>query len=159
MVLCLAEPAVRFFWCWLLFFILLLLFIHFQATLPCHRHSILASQAREGLHQIWAPPWLLLIAFAFSSTADAMILGAFFTHRYFFYLTLLPQIFYSSWVCQGLPESRQFFLEVCRASCWSSKHKPGPSLCLIHSNPETSFSEEFAFKFYQILYEIPVVKV
>ena len=24
----------------------------FQATLPCHRHSTLASQTREGLHQL-----------------------------------------------------------------------------------------------------------
>ena len=24
----------------------------FQATLPCHWHSTLASQAREGLHQL-----------------------------------------------------------------------------------------------------------
>ena len=37
-------------------------FLHFRATFPCHRHSTLASQAREGLHQLWALPWLLLVA-------------------------------------------------------------------------------------------------
>ena len=51
---CLGEPPGR--------FLLLLFFIHFcssfcccssfhfHTTLPCHRHSTLASQAREGLH-------------------------------------------------------------------------------------------------------------
>ena len=29
------------------------------------------------------------------------------------------------------------FLESCRASYWSSKHRPGPSVCLIHSNPQS----------------------
>ena len=37
-------------------------------------------------------------------------------------------------VYQGFP-GRKFFLEVCRATYWSSKHRPGPSVCLIHSNP------------------------
>ena len=54
-------------------------------------------------------------------------------------------------VYQGFPGSRQFFLQVCRASYWSSKQRPGPSICLIHSNPQTSNSERFSFKFYYIL--------
>ena len=52
---------------------------------------------------------------------------------------------------QDLPESQLFFLEVCKASYWSSKHRPGPSVCLIHSNPQSSCSEQFSFKFYQAL--------
>ena len=44
-----------------------------------------------------------------------------------------------------------YFLESCRASYWSSKHRPGPSVCLIHSNPQSSYSERFSFKFYHIL--------
>ena len=47
--------------------------------------------------------------------------------------------------------ARQFFLKVCRASYWLSKHTPGPSVCLIHSNPQSSCSERFSFKFYHIL--------
>ena len=39
--------------------------LHFPATFPCHRHSTLASQAREGLHQPWVLPWLLLVALLF----------------------------------------------------------------------------------------------
>ena len=47
-------------------------FLHFWATFPCHRHSTLASQAREGLHQPWALHWLLSVALllpVFSITA------------------------------------------------------------------------------------------
>ena len=69
----------------------------------------------------------------------------------FFTLRPLTDIFDSTCVYQGFPGSRQFFLEVCRASYWSSKHRPGPSVCLIHSNPQTSYSERFIFKFYHIL--------
>ena len=54
-------------------------------------------------------------------------------------------------IYQGFPRSRQFFLEICRASYWSSKHRTGPSVCLIHSNPQTSYSERFSFKSYHTL--------
>ena len=66
---------------------------HFQATLPSHWHSTLASQAREGLHQLWALPWLLLIAFSFSSTASTIVLSGHFLPTGFFYFKLLPDIF------------------------------------------------------------------
>ena len=54
-------------------------------------------------------------------------------------------------VYQHFPGSRQFFLEVCRASYWSSKRRPGACVCLIHSNPQTSCSARFSFKFYYVL--------
>ena len=114
-----------------MFFILLLLFfIHFQATLSCHRHSNLASKAREGLHQFWALPWVLLIAFSFSSTGSATVLSGHFLPVGVFYLTLLPDILGTTCFYQGLPGSWQFFLEVWRASYWSSKHRPDPSVSL-----------------------------
>ena len=72
--------------CWCCIFI-------FQATLPCQRHSTLASQAREGLHQLWALPQLLLIASSFSSTVSATVLSGHFLPTGVFYLTLLPDIF------------------------------------------------------------------
>ena len=52
----------------------------------------------------------------------------------FFTLCSFTDIFDSTCIYQGLPGSRQFFLEVFRASYWSSKHKPGSSVCLIYSN-------------------------
>ena len=92
----------------LLFFIYLHLsmFFHFvgvvslfdsQVTLLCHWHSTLASQTREGLHQLWALPWLLLIAFSFSSTASAPVLSGHFLPTGVFYLTLLSNILAHIW--------------------------------------------------------------
>ena len=54
-------------------------------------------------------------------------------------------------VYQGFTGSQQFFLEICRASYWFSKHRPGPSVCLVLSNPQSSYSKRFSFKFYHIL--------
>ena len=34
------------------------------------------------------------------------------------------------------PWGRQFNLKVSRPSCWSSKHSPGPAICLNHNNPQ-----------------------
>ena len=153
----------NFLWCWLLFFISLLfwwcwllLFLHFWATFPCHRHATLVSQACEGLHQLWALPWLLSIALLLRHifTASATVLSGHFLPTGVFYLTLFPHIFARTCFCQGLPGSQQFFLEVFRASCWSSKHRLGLSVCLIHSDAQHWYSEEFAFKSYQILPKI-----
>ena len=155
MLLCLGEPPVRFFCCCCWF--LMCIFIcrcssfcfcfsfYFQATSPCHRHSTLASQALEGLLQLWAQSRLLLIAFSFSSTTNATDLSRHLLSTDVFYLTLLPNIFGTTCFYQGLPGSRQFFLEVCRASYWSSKHRPGPSVCLIHSNPQSFIHLKFVF--------------
>ena len=45
----------------------------------CHRHSILTSQTREGLHQLIVLSWRLLsIAFAFPSPASAIVLSGHF---------------------------------------------------------------------------------
>ena len=66
---------------------------------------------------------------------------AFFTHRRF-----LPSAPSAIFLTQ-----HAFFLEVCRASYWSSKLRSGPPACLNHSNPQSSHSEQFSFKFYNIL--------
>ena len=57
----------------------------FQATLPCHWHSTLASQTREGLHQLWALPRLLSITFSFSSATSATVLSGHFLPTGLFY--------------------------------------------------------------------------
>ena len=72
-------------------------------------------------------------------------LQAFFTLRPF--PTFLPQ---PAFIKVSL-RAGSFFLEVCRASCWFSKHRPSLSIYLIHSNPQPWYSEEFVFKSYQIL--------
>ena len=74
----------------------------------------------------------------------------FFTHRRFLPYTPSPHFCHNLllsrplWEPAVLPWSLQ-------ASCWSSKHRPRPSICLIHSNPQSWYSEEFVFKLYQIL--------
>ena len=162
MALCLGEPPRRFLWYWLSFwssfhfciFILLLFFIcrfssfRFQATLPCHRHSTLYSQAHEGLHQLWALPRLLLIAFSFSSTVSAMALSGHFLPTDIFYLTLLHRHF--NLRLSKHPWEPEFFLEVCRASYWSLKHRSGPSVCLIHSNPQSFLHPLYKFVFIHV---------
>ena len=44
-----------------------------------------------------------------------------------FYLAVLPAF-------SRIPWGQQFNLKVSRASCWSSKHSPSPTICLNHSN-------------------------
>ena len=50
-----------------------------------------------------------------------------FYSQAFFYLALFTAF-------SRLPWGQQFNLTVSRASCWSSKHSPGPTICLNHSN-------------------------
>ena len=75
-----------------------------------------------------------------------------------FYLELLPDIFGTTCFYQGFPGSRQLFLEICRASYWSSKHRPGPSVCLIHSNPQSFIHLKFVFMHVNIAKVLLVVK-
>ena len=84
-------------------------------------------------------------SFRYLLTASAKVLSGHFLPTGVFYLTLLPDIFGTTCFYQGLPWSRQFFLEVCRASYWSSKHRSGPSVCLIHSNPQSFIHLKFVF--------------
>ena len=91
MVLCLGEPPADVFDvdCCCCFFPYWR-FLRFRTTFPCHRHSNLASQVREGLHQLWALPWLLSVALYlpdFSVTvlprAQQFWLGIFYTQALF----------------------------------------------------------------------------
>ena len=61
---------------------------------------------------------------------------AFFTLRHF--LSYTPSCFF-----QGFPGNRQFNLKVSKASCWSSKHSPGPAISLNHSNPQKFYTGRF----------------
>ena len=101
------------------------------------------------------PPWVLrpvkastsseLYPDYFSSTASATVLSGYFLPTGIFYLTLLPNIFATTCFYQGLPGCWQFFHEVWRASYWSSKPRPSPSVCLIHSNRQSFIHLKFVF--------------
>ena len=74
--------------------------------------------------------------FRYLLTASATVLSAHFLRTGVFYQTVLNWHF--TCIYQGLPGSQQFFLEIYWPSYWSSKYRRGPSICLIHSNPQSS---------------------
>ena len=51
-----------------------------------------------------------------------------------------------------------YFPESCRASYWSSKHRPSSSVCLIHSNPQSFIHLKFLFMHVNIAKVLLVVK-
>ena len=51
-----------------------------------------------------------------------------------------------------------YFLESCKASYWSSKHRPGPSVCLIHSNSQSIIHLSFVFMHINIAEVLLMVK-
>ena len=177
MVLCLGEPLRRFLWCWLLFLILIsFLYLHFIFDL----HFVVVHHlpfffihiffSTSSLTLPWAIARFLDPFCTFSSPYRRVIRDTFiFNHSVIFLPRALrfwvgifyPQAFFTLRSFPTFLEQPAFikvslgagsyFLESCRASYWSSKHRPGPSVCLIHSNPQSSYSERFSFKFYHIL--------
>ena len=109
------------FCCSFLFFILLLCFISFPG---CFAMS-------AALHPSFSGPWRPPLALSSTPTIFDCLCFLIYRKRYdfewgFFYpqtcfLPYAPSIFDSTCVYEGLPGSRQFFLEVCMASYWSSK--------------------------------------
>ena len=91
-------------------------------------------------------------------TASATVLSGHFLPAGVFYLMFLPDIFGTTCFYQGFPRSRQLFLEICRASYRSLKHRPSPSVCLIHSNPQSFIHLEFVFMHVYIAKVLLVVK-
>ena len=51
-----------------------------------------------------------------------------------------------------------YFLKSYRASYWSSKHRPGPSVCLIHNNPQSVIHLKSVFMYVNIAKVLLVVK-
>ena len=171
MFLCFGEPPVRFLWCccfsfhfwssfWLLFFILLLFFIcrcsSFTFLFGIIPHLFLdyrrvftsisyfqprPSQSDSRLfHFLTIPLCSYREGYGFER--------AFFTHRRF--LSYAPSTTFYQHLSR-LPWEPAVLLKVCRASYWSSKNRPGQSVCLINSNPQPSNLERFSFKFYHML--------
>ena len=149
MVLCLGEPPVRFLCSCCSF--LMCIFI-----CRCSFHSFpgyftMSPTLHPGFSGPWRPPPALsstpttfdcLFCFIYRERYGFQL--AFFTHRRF--LPYAPSWHFGT-TCfyQGLPGSRHLFLEICRASYWSSKHRPGPSVCLVHSNPQSFLHLKFVF--------------
>ena len=96
--------------------------------------------------------------FCYLLTASATVLSGYFLPTGTFYLTLLPDILAQPAFIKVSLEAGSYFLESCRASYWSSKHRPGPSVCLIHSNPQSFIHLKFVFIHVNIAKVLLVVK-
>ena len=89
---------------------------------------------------------------------------AFFTHRLFLpcapsqHFWHIPHILAQPAFIKVLLGAGSSFFESCRASHWSSKHRPGPSVCLIHSNPQSFMYLKFVFIHVNIAKVLLVVK-
>ena len=68
-----------------------------------------------------------------------------FYPQVFFTLHSFPTFLAQPAFIKVLLGAGSYFLESCRASYWSSKHRPGPSVCLIHSNPQSFIHLKFVF--------------
>ena len=126
-----------FLWSWLL---LLLFFIHcflassltlaWVITRFLHPFSTFRLDHRRVIRDAFIltflGPFATVLSRVLRFWEDVFYPQAFFILRFF--PTFLAQPTF-----QGLPRIGQFFLEVCRASCWSTKHRPGPSVCLSHN--------------------------
>ena len=121
-----------------MFFILLVLYLHLISRLLCHVTSfppwllrpMKVSTSSELYHKYFWLPFLFHLQRALRFWVNIFYPQAFFTIYLF-------QHFGTTFFYQGFTGSRQLFLESCRASYWSSKHRPSPSVCLIHSNPQS----------------------
>ena len=96
--------------------------------------------------------------FHYLLTASATVLSGHFLPTGVFYLTLLPKILAQPAFIKVLLGAGSYFLESCRASYWCLKHRPGTSVCLIHSNPQPSIHLNFAFMHVNIAKVLLVVK-
>ena len=132
----------RFLWCWSSF---CCCYSSFVDVLPSHFFSF-------SLTLPWTIARFLDPFCTFSPAHRRVICDTFiFNHSVIFLLRALrfwvsifyPQVFFTlcsfptfwhNLFLSGFSGSPQLFLEIFRGSYWSLKHKPGPSVCLIHSN-------------------------
>ena len=163
MVLCLGEPLRRF----LLYLHFVVDVLHFIFDLHfiviCRFSSFIFCFLTSSLTLPWTiagvfTPHFILSALPIAEWFAALSFSTiplssyckrygfewvFFNPQAFFTLRSFTNSFDSTCFYQGFPGSRQFFLEVCRALYWSSKHRRGPSACLIHSNLQKFYTSRF----------------
>ena len=96
--------------------------------------------------------------FHYLLTASATVLSRQFLPTGVFYLMLLLDILAQPAFIKVSLVAGSYFLESCRASYWSSKHRPGPSVCLIHSNPQSFIHLKFVFMHVNIAKVLLVMK-
>ena len=128
-----------------MFFIFLVLYLHFPG------YFAMSVALHPGFSGPWRPPPALSST---PTTFDCIFFfiycelhsfeWAFFTHRRFLPYTPSRHFGTTCFIKVSLGAG-SYFLESCRASYWSLKHRPSPSVCLIHSNPQSSIHLKFVF--------------
>ena len=84
---------------------------------------------------------------------------AFFTHRHFLPYAPSQHFWHNLLLSRFHWQPAVTFLKVAGLHTdWSSKHRPGPSVCLIHSNPQSSIHLNFVFMHVNIAKVLLVVK-
>ena len=113
----------------------------FQATLSCHRHST----SSELYPDYFRLPFLFHLPRVLRFWVGIFYPQAFFTLHSFMTFWHIPDILAQPAFIKVSLGAGSYFLESCRASYWSSKHRSGPSVCLIHSNPQSSIYLNLVF--------------
>ena len=140
---CLGEPLGG--------FVILCIFIYFHLSMIFILLFYLHLISRLLCHVTGTPPWLLR---PMKASTSSELYPDYFWLRFLFHLLralrfsvgifyALSQHFDTTCFYQSFRGGRQLFLEICRASYWSLKHRPGPSVCLIHSNPQSFIHLKF----------------
>ena len=156
-----------------MFFILLVLYLYLISRLLCHVTD--------------TPPWVLRpmkvstssdfypdyfqLPFLFHLPWVLRFWVGIFLPTGVFYLTLLPYIFGTFPTFWNIPNILaqpafikvslgvgSYFLESCRDLYCSSKYRPGPSVSLIHSNPQSFIDLSFVFTHINIAEVLLMVK-
>ena len=91
-------------------------------------------------------------------TESATTLSGYFSPTGVFYLIPITNILAQAAFVKVSLGPGSYFLESCRVSYWSSKHRPGPSVCLIHSNPQSFLHLKSVFMHVNIAKVLLVVK-
>ena len=156
-----------------MFLILLVLYLYLISRLLCHVTSTLPWLLRpvkvSASSELDPDYFRLLFLFhlprALRFWVHIFYPQAFFTLRSFptflahsQHFWHIPDILAQPAFTKVSPGVGSYFLESCMASYWFSKHRPGKSVCLIHSNPQSFMHLKSVFIHVNIANVLLVVK-
>ena len=147
-------------------FFILLLYLHLISRLPyCvtdtppwFLRTVKASTSSEFYPDYFWLAFLFHLPPALRIWVGVFYPQVFFTLRSFPTFLAHPNILAQPAFIKVSLGAGSYFFESCRASYWSLKHRPGPSVCLIHSNPQSSIHLNFVFMHVNIAKVLLVVK-
>ena len=169
---CLGEPLGGFvILCIFIYFhlsmiFILLFYLHLISRLLCHvtgtppwlLRPMKASTSSELYPDYFWLPFLFHLPRVLRFWVGIFYPQAFFTLHSFMTFWHIPDILAQPAFIKVSLGAGSYFLESCRASYWSLKHRPGPSVCLIHSNPQSFIHLKFVFIHVNIANVLLVVK-